>query len=905
MVWVIVWLFLVIGSSCSSPTSIPTGSLIVGVSTSTNTVTAAQRVTVRIQSDSLSSPIVKDLNSVNNQWKAVLSGIPLEDNATVVVQAFGDTSGTQRLYEAVIPNVTLKSDVPTVLVVFLRASPKDSKKAESPRLLAMMASTHTASPGETVSVRALMDSSQTSSTPLWTSEQGKLSQTSGLTTVWTAPSKPGPALIYVEVKDSNGASQRASLSIDVQSHFKANKPLENVSYNSWPILSKLSVASESVQAGQTVSLQAIAKDLETRSLLYQWSSNCGGAFASNSADTSTFQAPDVVPDAGLCVLSLKAWDEHGGHDSSQVQIKVIPKQTSPAFLSTQQSKEKIGNGETITFLVKTKAANERLTFSWTEPQGAAGVFETPKSTKSGSQVVWKASPERCSSTIRVTAMDSANSGALAYHDFKVSCECKQPLTNCSTACADLMSSPSHCGACHKACSLGWICQKGACVIKSRVSTVQSSGREHGFSTAVDKDNNVYVTGVLFASSAPYVFGSTSLTVKGGSDIFVAKLNSQGKWLWAKRFGGVDNLAADYAKEEGRTIVTDPDGNVYVGAHFAGTMVIGSTTLTSMGGIKIDLFVAKLSPEGKLLWFNTGGGEQADAMTTIAVDKDRNVYVSAAVTATLSPQKFGNLTIAQPRQTSFDVAKAKLNNEGKWQWVRTYYSIPNDYGGGIDAAPDGTTYSTGNFSQTVQFGGVRLASANGGRISYIARHDKQGNVVWAKKIDTVGGWSSGHKVVLVGDHIYVSGVFSGFAVIGSTTLQAKGNTDVYVAKYSTTGTLHWIRGVGGPDRDSTGGITYSNGHIYVAGLFGGSVTFGETTLTAKGPSDGFVAKYSPDGTLVAAVQYGGPGNEYSSDIVSKDGQLYVSGFFSRPGSFGNVTVVGAPTSESVYVVGFSF
>jgi len=61
--------------------------------------------------------------------------------------------------------------------------------------------------------------------------------------------------------------------------------------------------------------------------------------------------------------------------------------------------------------------------------------------------------------------------------------------------------------------------------------------DYGNSIAVDANGNIYVTGRFYGSST---FGTTNLTSSGGSDIFVAKLDINGNWLWAKKAGGTSD-----------------------------------------------------------------------------------------------------------------------------------------------------------------------------------------------------------------------------------------------------------------------------------------------------------------------------------------------------------------------------
>ena len=76
--------------------------------------------------------------------------------------------------------------------------------------------------------------------------------------------------------------------------------------------------------------------------------------------------------------------------------------------------------------------------------------------------------------------------------------------------------------------------------------------------AVDDGGNVTITGYYYSSNSA-TFGSTSLSGQGSNDIFVARLDSSGNWQWAKSAGGsssdygngvaVDNLGNAYLTGE--------------------------------------------------------------------------------------------------------------------------------------------------------------------------------------------------------------------------------------------------------------------------------------------------------------------------------------------------------------------
>ena len=80
------------------------------------------------------------------------------------------------------------------------------------------------------------------------------------------------------------------------------------------------------------------------------------------------------------------------------------------------------------------------------------------------------------------------------------------------------------------------------------------------------------------------FGDTTLSSAGGFDIFIAKYDGDGNFLWAAQAGGT-------ALDLGVGIATEGSGNSIVTGRFSGTATFGNTTLSSVGSW--DIFIAKL------------------------------------------------------------------------------------------------------------------------------------------------------------------------------------------------------------------------------------------------------------------------------------------------------------------------
>jgi hypothetical protein len=95
----------------------------------------------------------------------------------------------------------------------------------------------------------------------------------------------------------------------------------------------------------------------------------------------------------------------------------------------------------------------------------------------------------------------------------------------------------------------------------------------------------------------------------------------------------------------------------------------------------------------------------------------------------------------------------------------------------------------------------------------------------------------------------------------------------VAKYSPEGTLLWTQQLGTSTSDVSNGVaTDSQGNVFISGY-----TDGELAGDYKGSGDAWVAKYSPQGTLLWTKQLGTSDTDGSLDVATgSQGNVFISG-----------------------------
>jgi hypothetical protein len=162
----------------------------------------------------------------------------------------------------------------------------------------------------------------------------------------------------------------------------------------------------------------------------------------------------------------------------------------------------------------------------------------------------------------------------------------------------------------------------------------------------------------------------------------------------------------------------------------------------------------------------------------------------------------------------------------------------------------------------------------------AKHDPSGKR-WAITIsgDT---HASGLAIdVDSGGSAIVAGTFDGRLTLGASHLTSAGAQDGFVARFSSNGTPMWSKRFGGTSADRVAAVTIGDdGTAYVAGDFSAAAAFGAETLTAVGSSDGFVAAIDADGSIRWVTRIPSRGYASVSAIgLSTRGQIAVAGYFS--------------------------
>jgi hypothetical protein len=206
-------------------------------------------------------------------------------------------------------------------------------------------------------------------------------------------------------------------------------------------------------------------------------------------------------------------------------------------------------------------------------------------------------------------------------------------------------------------------------------------------------------------------------------------------VWPQSFGGNGD-------DEVKVVRHASNGDVYIAGHFSGTMQVGLDTLTSRGGQ--DIFVARLSAAGQVIWARGAGSIVGDSLHDIVLDPAYNVYLVGEFSDTA---RFGGIELFADGPFS-DGFVAKINPSGEWQWARRMGGPGTDVASGVVVLPGNSTVipqipesvlvvgryeCQANFGKDKDNNDVTLSKSNcflGATDLFAARFASNGQTIWA-------------------------------------------------------------------------------------------------------------------------------------------------------------------------------
>lgn len=216
--------------------------------------------------------------------------------------------------------------------------------------------------------------------------------------------------------------------------------------------------------------------------------------------------------------------------------------------------------------------------------------------------------------------------------------------------------------------------------------------DRGMDLGTDTAGNVYVTGQF---SDTITFDQTHNNNMFNA-VFLIKYDTDGNEIWFRRAGSTDQCIS-YA------VAVDDSSHIYLTGDFLGSIIFfGNTQYTLSNIYSNNIFLAKYSGAGDLLWAVADGSESAVSARNIALDMASNAYIIGNFRCRFSEYSdvFGLGTFNSIGYN--DIYVTKYDPSGSRIWMRNFGSQKDDCGAGISAFSQDNPVVTGSFMQNLAF-----------------------------------------------------------------------------------------------------------------------------------------------------------------------------------------------------------
>ncbi len=228
------------------------------------------------------------------------------------------------------------------------------------------------------------------------------------------------------------------------------------------------------------------------------------------------------------------------------------------------------------------------------------------------------------------------------------------------------------------------------------------------------------------------------------------------------------------------------------------------------------------------------------------------------------------------------------------WAQKVGGSGTEIGYGITTDAAGNVYTVGTFMGTCDFDpgpATENYTSLGAEDIFVTKYDANGLYQWTFKIGGSAGEIINTIRVNASGDIFIAGGFRGTVDFNpsatTNNLVSTGGIDMFIAKYSSTGTYQWAKAISGSlDNYALSFDIDAASNMYVTGQFRGTVDFdpgsGALNLIAVGGNpDMFVAKYTSAGNALWAFQVGS--SDYDSGNFLRctpSGMFYVTGYVNQ-------------------------
>lgn len=385
---------------------------------------------------------------------------------------------------------------------------------------------------------------------------------------------------------------------------------------------------------------------------------------------------------------------------------------------------------------------------------------------------------------------------------------------------------------------------------------------------------------------------------GTPDLYVVGINADRSQAFV---GGV-HAGGSATVSAGTVLATGSD--LYISGTFTETLdfEVEPPEYTRESQGDEDVFLAKYSDSGALVWAASAGGSGTDTLNDAALGS--GVYAGGSFTEQFDVWNAfswtsvgGGGTTADP-ETSLGLTGltggwvTSWDDEGETSWTKGFLGTADTDEVAVTAlgvTPTGAerVLVAGTFVGSVDLdpgdSEDRVSAVDG---TFVVALDSSGTQIWGTGLD--GDFTPHDLDIDSNGTVFVAGELTGSLSVERSVITSNGGSDALVLVFDSSGSYSSHTQIGGTGDDRFTGVAIDgSGGFVVGGEFEDNVSVDGTSLNSNGDRDCLAVHYESDGAVGWAHSFGGVADEACGDVAygQGDGYAYVSGLLYGLVDFG--------------------
>jgi gliding motility-associated-like protein len=353
-----------------------------------------------------------------------------------------------------------------------------------------------------------------------------------------------------------------------------------------------------------------------------------------------------------------------------------------------------------------------------------------------------------------------------------------------------------------------------------VKTYGGNFSDRAYDLALTPNNELIVCGQFYGSMT---VGSTILNGNGTSkDIFLIKLDNSGNEMWALSEGGnlEDNAYGVATDNDGNVLLTGQ----FKGAASIGGQVFVSDLNANTSQPSNDFFISKYDPTGVNLWVKIGSASYEERGTAVATDNNNNIILTGQFSDTLN---FAGTTIYNNAYNIGFLAKMDPNGNLLWfNKLQAGFCATNDVevNSSNEILVVGDFLGSLNYIENFNVSPIMNTFT---RKVFVLKTNSDGNFVWSNTLGSENSISARALAINSDKEVFVCGNFEcslGQLNTPNGHFNSVGFKDIYTWKIANSGVTHYVQQIGGQLNDEAHGIALIDEDPLITGGYTNNLNF---------------------------------------------------------------------------------